>query len=151
MARNEMCKDSASEKKKIIIIIIIPYPSVPHYHKHYMSTMMGHTCSGQCSFPPALPRLKLATKQREFPTYHTVRYSCHHRLLPLAGSGLSQCSPFGQWSYPTLVCTGETRTHTLNTCRVTETKRKWVECEAKWNRQKAGKNVAGVWTFFVLF
>ena len=74
--------------------------------KHYTSSLpcgkkhLAGTCSGQCSLPPAVPRLRLTTSQSQFPAHHSVFYSCHHRLLPLAGSGLSQCSPFGQWSYP---------------------------------------------------
>ena len=63
--------------------------------------------SGRCSFPPALPRLQLTTEDSVFPAHHSILYSCQHRLLPLAGSGLSECSALGSWSYPSLVCTGE--------------------------------------------
>ncbi|KAK7473756.1 hypothetical protein BaRGS_00034979, partial [Batillaria attramentaria] len=67
---------------------------------------VGGNMSDECAAPPVIPLLKLNTElQNNYVSGDSVRYACADNLLAVSGSGVSECSPFGSWSYPTLSCT----------------------------------------------
>ncbi|PVD36192.1 hypothetical protein C0Q70_03167 [Pomacea canaliculata] len=61
---------------------------------------------GRVGFPLNIPRLEMTSAlQSDYVSGDTVEYACISGLHELRGSGVSECSPFGSWTTPTLVCT----------------------------------------------
>ncbi|XP_025081173.1 uncharacterized protein LOC112556407 [Pomacea canaliculata] len=71
-------------------------------------SVQGRVHADNCPSPLNIPRLEMTSAlQSDYVSGDTVEYACISGLHELRGSGVSECSPFGSWTTPTLVCTDE--------------------------------------------